>query len=202
MAYNTYLERQRARFLMDVGDTDANRALTHLQLLSAWLTLQGYTAKTLPAQLLKYSVGANVPMTKAQTVAGLAGALGPELVVNGSFSDLTGWTTSATAPATATIAGGILTLVSPAGEAAFARQDILVPGRSYQLEIDVTIRSGSLRVLMGDTATGAGQVIISSTGHTSIATVATGINARMFLTRAAACDLDIDNVSVREIFTP
>lgn len=202
MAHLTVLDNQRAAFLATLGDTAANRALTHPELLYAWLGANGHTQATLQGRLAAWCAANGLSMTEGLTQAGLLSGLGPELVVNGGFDDASAWTLSATAPATATIAAGKLTLVSPAGEAAFARQDVLIIGRTYQVDGVCTVRSGGFRVTFGSSATGTGIVSVTASGAFTATGLANGTDGRLFVTRNGACDVDIDSISVHEVLNP
>ena len=102
-------------------------------------------------------------------------------------------------PGTSTIAGGKLTLVSPAGELVNAHQPILTSGKTYLVTGDVTVRSGTVRLLGGSGATGAGAVPFSSSTSFSVSLLCNGTDNKFFLARFTACDADFDNISVREI---
>jgi hypothetical protein len=123
--------------------------------------------------------------------------LGPELVTNGGFDTDTAWTLTATAPATVAITGGKLTLVSPAGEIAHARQTLVTPGKRYQVTGSVTIRSGSVKFVVG----GGSTEFIFTTSQ-SFSFLAPAVSNNFFdISRVApgGCDADFDNISVREL---
>lgn len=123
--------------------------------------------------------------------------LGPELVTNGGFDTDTAWTLTATAPATVAITGGKLTLVSPAGEYVSARQTLVTPGKLYQVTGSVTIRSGSVKFVVG----GGSTEFIFTTSQ-SFSFLAPAVSNNFFdIARVApgGCDADFDNISVREL---
>jgi hypothetical protein len=118
---------------------------------------------------------------------------GSELVTNGDFATNTWWIISAATPATAAIAGGKLTLLSPAGQASLSYKPILTIGKRYLVTVDVTIRSGTVKV-----GAGSGEAVISSTGSYVFVLVCSG-DTNLYLSRNGACDADFDNISVREV---
>ncbi len=153
-------------------------------------TLFQDTAGTTPVTAAGQSVGLVLDKSR-----GLV--LGPELVTNGGFDTDTAWTLTATAPATVAITGGKLTLVSPAGEIAFARQTLVTPGKLYQVTGSVTIRSGSVKIVVG----GGGTEFIFTTSQ-SFSFLAPAVSNNFFdISRVApgGCDADFDNISVREL---
>jgi len=153
-------------------------------------TLFQDAAGTTPVTAAGQSVGLVLDKSK-----GLV--LGPELVTNGGFDTDTAWTLTATAPATVAITGGKLTLVSPAGEIAHARQTLVTPGKLYQVTGSVTIRSGSVKFVVG----GGSTEFIFTTSQ-SFSFLATAVSNNFFdISRVApgGCDADFDNISVREL---
>ena len=124
---------------------------------------------------------------------------GPELIDNPSFSDTSFWTTTATSPATSTIANGVATIVSPAGEGATCQADILTVGKVYEVTVKVKVRSGSCKVQLGSAATANGTKFISSSGNYTFVRENDGTDGLLFLARSGACDVDFDDISVREI---
>lgn len=124
-------------------------------------------------------------------------SLGPELVVNGDFSSGDAWTLSAITPATATIAGGKLTLVSPAAEFCSARQSIVSPGQWYRVSGSVTVRSGGVKIIVGG---GPTEYTFTSTQIFSFFAPAGSAN-HLDLVRItpSGCDADFDNISVKEV---
>lgn len=153
-------------------------------------TLFQDTAGTTPVTAAGQSVGLVLDKSK-----GLV--LGPELVTNGGFDTDTAWTLTATAPATVAITGGKLTLVSPAGEYVSARQAPLTPGKLYQVTGSVTIRSGSVKFVVG----GGSTEFIFTTSQ-SFSFLAPAVSNNFFdIARVApgGCDADFDNISVREL---
>lgn len=128
------------------------------------------------------------------TTRGAAGWLvaGEERLVNGGFDSDTGWIKLQTAPATAMIAGGKLTLVSPAGEVCNARQDVLIIGQLYQVTGSLTVRSGNAKIVAGGL-----EFYFTTTRTFSIVAEATAV--AFYLSRTTACDVDFDNVSVKPL---
>jgi hypothetical protein len=101
-------------------------------------------------------------------------------VTNGDFGSATGWTTSVTGAATATISGGVLTLAAPArGGKATCSQEVTVAdadiGQEHALRINVTDGPVTLRV--GGLAGGDEYIEETSisTGEHSLAFTPTGV---------------------------
>lgn len=122
-------------------------------------------------------------------------ATGPELVTNGGFDSGAGWLLTGTTP---TISDGKLTIVS-SGASAAAQQNILTIGRTYEVWVDAVVRSGSAKIQLGSSATAAGTYVISASGRYRAVLTCDGTDGQFFLARNAACDADLDNVSVREL---
>jgi len=153
-------------------------------------TLFQDAAGTTPVTAAGQSVGLVLDKSK-----GLV--LGAELVTNGGFDTDTAWDKTATAPATVAITGGKLTIVSPAGETAYARQAPLTPGKLYQVTGSVTIRSGSVKLIVG-----GGITEFTFTTSQSFSFLAPAVsNNFLYISRVApgGCDADFDNISVREL---
>jgi len=125
---------------------------------------------------------------------GAAGWLvaGAEQLINGGFDTDTDWIKQQTAPATATIAGGKLTLVSPAGEVCNVRQDVLTVGQRYLVTGSITVRSGNAKVQVGGF-----DFFFTSTRTFSIVAAPTAV--AFYLSRTTACDVDFDNVSIKPL---
>lgn len=124
---------------------------------------------------------------------------GDDLIDNPSFSDTSFWTTTAASPATSTIANGVATIVSPAGESATCQANILTVGKAYEITAKVKVRSGSCKVQLGSGATAKGSKVFSSSGTYTFVRECDGIDGVFFLARNNACDVDFDDISVREI---
>lgn len=147
-------------------------------------TLFQDAAGTTPVTAVEQPVGLMLDKSK-----GLV--LGPELVVNGDFSSGdTGWNVFAGW----TISGGKATIFTegpaavlsqyPAGMNAAAR---------YLIEFDAVVRSGAVKL---EGLAGAPYILVSATKRYSC--VFTGV-AGIIFNRWTACDIDIDNISVREL---
>lgn len=145
-----------------------------------------------------------IPVTAAGQPVGLVLdksqglALGPELVVNGDFSNgATGWTVpspwivsgggaSATAASSSLLGGG----VTP------------VAGRSYRVDFDVvSYTSGDLLVSVGGNFTGNPRLTSAqlSSGRKSVVVVAGSSPSRGVEFYGGAVTITIDNISVREL---
>ncbi len=115
-------------------------------------------------------------------------------VINGDFSSATGWTTSVTGAATATISGGMLTLAAPArGGKATCSQEVTVAdadiGQEHALRINITDGPVTLRV--GALAGGDEYIEETSinTGEHSLAFTPTGTSGiDAFTTLLLHCD--------------
>ena len=126
---------------------------------------------------------------------------GPELITNGDFENGgTDWNGSQTSPATVTFNGGKATIVSPNGESAYRQQSILVPTNTYKATVDIVVRSGSAKLQWG-TGTNASSSVMSATGsYVFYKTIpATNADALFYIARNGACDVDFDNVSVKQV---
>lgn len=133
--------------------------------------------------------------TLAQVLAGQS-----ELVSNGTFdSNITGWTDASTAPASiAWNAAGALDLISPAGEATRARQNVtIVSGQSYSV---VVTNTGANNFNFYGGSAGAGSTDYYNTS------VAPGVTKRVFFTAigttlfmsfTGAASAQLDNVSCK-----
>ena len=126
---------------------------------------------------------------------------GPELITNGDFENGgANWNGSQTSPATVTFSGGKATIVSPNGESAYRQQSILVPTNTYKATVDIVVRSGSAKLQWG-TGTNASSSVMSATGsYVFYKTIpATNADALFYIARSGACDVDFDNVSVKQV---
>jgi len=142
----------------------------------------------------------NVGTQRYRTGTEYVEVTGVELVANGDFATSADWGGGATSPATRVISGGKLTIVSPAGESAYANQNILTATKTYKGTVDVVVRSGTCKIQWG-TGTGATTSVMSATGtYTFYKTIpATGADGQFYLARNGSCDVDFDNASVIEV---
>lgn len=123
---------------------------------------------------------------------------GAEKIIDPEFDDPTKWQISATSPATATMTGGKVTLVSPAGENASVIQvsgsGNATIGRLYEFTLDVESYTGTAGVHFS----GAGNVTIpAGTGIKRVMMFADGLQPG--IKRAAACNIVVRSMSVKEI---
>lgn len=117
---------------------------------------------------------------------------GEELVTNGTFDSDSDWTLFGGA----TISGGVLTVVSD-GSGVGASKNILTVGKVYNISVDVVVRSGTCKVQLGSGS--QTPFIISSSGSYTFARECDGTDGIFFLVRNNSCDVDFDNVSVKEV---
>jgi hypothetical protein len=125
---------------------------------------------------------------------------GPEELANGDFSNTDSWTLGSTGTSSITINGEKLTINSPDGNSAYAFQDIIAANKTYKITLDVIVRSGSCKIQLG-TGTGAQFETFSSSGsYTVYKTIPNTIsNGQFYVARDGVCDVDVDNVSVKEL---
>lgn len=115
---------------------------------------------------------------------------GDELLPDG-FT--TGWTLSAQP----TITDGVLNLLSTDGSFQQAYQgSVTEVGKTYRIVFDVVVTSGTGRFRAG---TGATDVPITETGKIDVTVENDGTNGTIFFMRTTACDIDISNISIREV---
>lgn len=132
--------------------------------------------------------------------AGLIDRISANLVKNGGFdTDDGSWTKVASAPATVSISGGVVTLISPAGEGANVQQSILTVGETYEVSFNATVTSGSGKIQCGSGAAGAGVFTFGTSGTYKTTLTANGSDGWFFIARNGSCNLSVDNVSVRRI---
>ena len=121
--------------------------------------------------------------------------LGEELVTNGTFDSDSDWTKS---PSGATISGGKAVLTSSSDVYIF--QDILTAGKTYRVQFDAEVTSGSFYVGENLQAT----KIYSVGSYTNEVFYFDVISSARFIFRRSSGSLNasIDNVSVREVISP
>lgn len=125
--------------------------------------------------------------------------LGPELIVNGSFTtDTADWVKAATV----TISGGTLNFAgAPPGTFAPAGQPYaFTAGRSYRVSYDVTVATaGGVRAAFanGTQATGLTRTAVGS--YTEVITALSGNNTLFIQEVSTGFTGSVDNVSLREI---
>lgn len=120
--------------------------------------------------------------------------VGDELFTNGDFAtgDTSGWTVSASAPATVSVTDKTCRINSPGGQFAQIQQSPMNTGDEYQLVIDVASGFGSLDVLDGSTLL---QTLSNESGIYKYQFVATAPN--VLLKRRGVCDYFIRSASLR-----
>lgn len=194
MAYDNKLDQQHAALVTAVGRNTSNEELAY-----AYLGTLGYTQRSLAGRLAAYALAAQIATTLAARRIGLSG-LGPELLTNGDFSSATGWTISAVAPATNSIAAGVYTWDSPAGEAAYCRQTILEIGATYEIVLKLdAVTGGGIRLYAGNAATGAGTTALSTVGTHTVRLTNNGTDGAFFVTRNGISSGTIDSISVKRV---
>jgi hypothetical protein len=116
--------------------------------------------------------------------------IGDELVTNGDFSTDSDWIKTGTV----TISGGEANIVSDGSYQYIAQPDVLEVGKVYEVTFDITsAASGSLKVSTSFNTND----IFSAVGTYSF--VSTAKVTTLYFERNSACDITVDNVSVREI---
>lgn len=122
--------------------------------------------------------------------------LGPELVVNGDFSNGTlGWGFVATAPDIAEVVGGRGHVVSNTGDLAYISQTVSSDGVML-VSFDYELISGSLAVNYTNAAGQASAIVISDLGVGSVSFYAKNFN---LFRRNGACEFYFDNVKSKEL---
>lgn len=132
-------------------------------------------------------------------VRDLCARYGPELVVNGDFSQgSTGWTVFQPTVGAVTFDGTKATINSTDGSiAGLLKTSLLVVGKVYELSIDVVVRTGQFIIGDNNTVTYA-----SGSSSGKFKAVFTATSTALQIKRGAGGlpnDFDIDNISVREI---
>jgi hypothetical protein len=128
-------------------------------------------------------------------------SLGPNVVVNGDFSDgATGWTDRKTgAGSTLSFAGGVATITGTDGSNRgwFTQSLTLLPLRWYRVTLTVAVTSGNVNLIFGST-TGSGAATISTSGDYSYRLQATAATMQLGAqTGAGGGNVTIDNMTVR-----
>ena len=133
-------------------------------------------------------------------------ALGPEQVVNGTFTGGgTGWTNPDTAPSVTTFTGGVATMVAALGFAlARLRQSLTLPAGTYEVSVRVASVSGTpgAALAVGNTSSGdttyANWSLYSAGGYTRKVTI-TGPTLGLAFTASnlVGGTIVIDDVSVK-----
>ena len=122
---------------------------------------------------------------------------GPELITNGGFDDLTGWTTGLGW----SIALGVATAALGITASALSQTVAITPGTSYRLLVDSIAGTyvGGLGVHLGATIANA---TISADGLQQELTLVAGVDDLLLQFNVAALNDfngDLDNVSLKEI---
>ena len=126
---------------------------------------------------------------------------GPELVTNGDFATDSDWSTEGTP--SFSIANGVLNCFSDGAYAGVSQNIVLEQGKTYKLELDIVRigeNSGSLN--FGDQTSYILLSFVSSSDDLGKKTIyfkpeRTTTIIRIY--RSSACDIDLDNVSVKEV---
>lgn len=122
--------------------------------------------------------------------------LGANLVVNGDFSADTNWSHNDTGASTSVISGGVVNLLSPAGDFVSVAQVVFIIGLVYSITFEITrSASGSATIQIG--AVGS-QLIESAVGVYTFVGVAVGTNLILKRT-AGTTDIDITIVSAKQV---
>ncbi|WP_431107603.1 hypothetical protein [Variovorax paradoxus] len=124
-----------------------------------------------------------------------ARALGPELIVNGSFSDGTGWTLSAGWSITG---GQLVATAAAADSAAFPTVGVLTAGKSYEIRMACTsVSAGGWKLLLEGGLNVYGDITAAGT---FVARVPANTSGAIYIWANSPLTATFDNVSVREIF--
>jgi len=116
---------------------------------------------------------------------------GAELVTNGTFDTDTNWTKTSTV----TISGGVANIVSDGSYQYLLQPSVLEVGKVYEVRYDITSSvSGSLKASTSFNISGG---IESTVGSHSF--VGTAKATSFYIERNSACDISIDNISVKEV---
>jgi hypothetical protein len=125
---------------------------------------------------------------------------GPEIVVNGGFDNWTGddpddwFVTGEDANNYITEVSGACGIVSDNTSIVKVYNNFgLVNGTDYQLSFDLAVTSGGIKVLNGGTTLQNS----APTGHYDLTFTAN--NPYIYFQRSGACNVTIDNVSIKEI---
>jgi hypothetical protein len=147
------------------------------------------SAGTTPVTAVEQAVGLILDKSRGLT-------LGPELVVNGSFSSAASWTQGGTLM---TIGGGVLTGAATVYNTDYQQQTIsLVAGKTYQLTYDAVVTAGSTNIdLAGVQSISAATTTV--TKFVSCVFVPVSTAAHTFRINGTNFTGTIDNISVREI---
>lgn len=126
-------------------------------------------------------------------------ALGPDVVINGSFTSNTGWTLGNGAM----ISNGICNLYNSSDTFVYPTVDIMTPGERYQATFTYSLRSGSF-YCGSNTATvpnPEGNTSFSRPGTKTVTIEFIALTSRFVFRKygGGTLDVDLDNVSVREI---
>ena len=127
--------------------------------------------------------------------------IGSELVTNGDFATDSDWSTEGTP--SFSIANGVLNCFSDGAYAGVSQNIVLEQGKTYKLELDIVRigeNSGSLN--FGDQTSYILLSFVSSSDDLGKKTIyfkpeRTTTIIRIY--RSSACDIDLDNVSVKEV---
>ena len=121
---------------------------------------------------------------------------GTELVSNGTFDTDSDWTKLSGS----TISGGKGHIVSTGSFVSLAQNIGAVTGKIYFVTIDVTVNSGAgVYIGIGGGTTDSRRFEAPTTGSYAVAVVAGPTDTGVQITRRAATDTDVDNISVKEV---
>lgn len=165
-------------------------------------TLYQDAAGTTPVTAVEQPVGLMLDKSK-----GLV--LGPELVVNGDFSDgTTGWSQSNTLPSTATVIGGEFVVSSLVASGRQVSAISCVVGRTYKVTGLGRVSTGTGSAILGVSNDPAGlsergSTVTTSTSATPLAFIFTASANTHYITAgngsSGTGDKIFDNISVREL---
>lgn len=120
---------------------------------------------------------------------------GTELVTNGGFDSSSNWIVSAQC----SISGGVAHLVSSDGSyQSVVHGNVVEVGKRYNISFDVSnYVTGSARVRVNDNSS---IIPITANGHYSYEQTAT--QTAIYIERNNACQMDFDNISIKELHSP
>ncbi|MBK5203868.1 MAG: hypothetical protein JJD98_00215 [Polaromonas sp.] len=160
-------------------------------------------ARKVPTGTLRGTLTLNAAAAQgASSIVIAAAADGPELVVNGDFSDgTTGWDNLSSGVGTFTVQSGAAVIygTDAANRGRLEQAKATVIGRTYQVTFAASGSLGSIGAFtgIGGSGTNLASVLTSSVGFVFTATTTTSyISAN---TSATGGTISIDNVSVREV---
>lgn len=153
-----------------------------------------------PVSIVRWAVGGgSVDFIEVREILNSDAQLGPETIGDTSFDNPASWVTSAVAPSTISISGGVLSLASPDGSSSSAirhQSNGVSPtiGLLYRFELDVVSLSGPVGIHFG----GVSATQIKSTGRVVLFMICDGQFPGL-KRLGSACSIVVNSISVREV---